>query len=52
MTEKRGTGGFHIGTKVEGMIYVSKRLAGGLPFSDKDQLKITIANDRVNVESF
>ncbi|MCL4345592.1 MAG: hypothetical protein M1496_04440 [Candidatus Thermoplasmatota archaeon] len=52
MTEKRGTGSFHIGTRGEGMIYVSKRLAGDLPFSDKDQIKITIADDRVNVESF
>ena len=50
MTEKHGTGSFHLGSKGEGLVYVSKRLVAELPFSDKDQLRITIHDNRLIIE--
>ena len=43
--ERRGTGSFHIGTRGEGIIYVSKRLLADFPFENGEQLKITLKED-------
>ena len=43
--EKRGTGSFHIGTRGEGIIYVSKRLLDDFPLASGDQVRITVRDD-------
>jgi|ACXJ01.1.fsa_nt_gi hypothetical protein len=43
--EKRGTGSFHIGTRGEGIIYVSKRLLSDFPLASGDQVRITVKED-------
>ena len=43
--EKRGTGSFHIGTRGEGIIYVSERLMKDFPLDSGDQVRITVTDD-------
>jgi hypothetical protein len=50
MTEKRGTGSFHIGSKGEGVIYVSKKLLHDFPLKNADQVMITVTDGKLVIE--
>lgn len=50
MSEKRGTGSFHIGSKGEGIIYVSKKLLNDFPLNNMDQVMITVKEGKLIIE--
>lgn len=45
-----GIGSFHIGSRGEGLIYISKKIINDIPFNNGDQLRISVENGKLIVE--